>query len=408
MSSGNIKMAIAAIRSNRWRSLLTMLGIVIGIVSVVTTVSIGEGIKKQASNQINHLGNNIISIRPGRSVKRDSNGQIAGVNYFSSFGVNTLTDKDLDAVSKVPDVQDVVPLSLVQATAKNEEREFADGYIIGTSDQLPKILNQKIESGAFFTSHDETKNVAVIGRNVAVSLFHELTPIGRVMSIRGQDFIVRGVLQKSEATSLIPYADFNSAVFIPYSVSKNLDGNSPQIYEILVGTIRSESVEKVAVNIRSSLKTLHGGDEDFSVLKHDETIAVTNGILDMMTRFVASVAAISLLVGGIGVMNIMLVAVSERTREIGVRKAVGATNHQILKQFLVEATTLSLLGGFLGIALSLLVNFLLRILTPMEPVITLPIIVIATGVSVIVGIIFGIMPALTASRKDPIQALRYE
>lgn len=408
MLGANIKIALASIRSAKWRSFLTMLGIIIGVVSVVTTVSLGEGVKKQVASQINNLGSDLITIRPGKTVVRDQSGKITGVNFLSGVGVSTLTEQDVEIVKRVPGVKVAVPLNLITGVAKTESSEFASGLIIGTTSQIPELLNQKVEFGEFFKLKDEGRFVAVIGRTVADELFGEFAPIGKTIMVRGQSFIVRGVLEQVETSPLTPGPNFNSAIFIPYVGAKSLTGNGNQIYQILVKGDDPSRASDLALAITTALKNTHGGEEDFTVLKQEESLAITSNILNYLTSLIAGIAAISLLVGGIGIMNIMLVAVSERTHEIGIRKAVGATNRQILGQFLIEAVVLSVLGGIIGVVFSALANILVRIFTSLQPVMTLPVILLATGVSVVVGIIFGITPALTAARKDPIQALRYE
>ena len=408
MLGANIKIAIASIRSAKWRSLLTMLGIIIGVVSVVTTVSLGEGVKKQVASQINSLGSDLITIRPGKTVKRDSSGKIVGVNFFAGAGLSTLTEQDVEVVKRVAGVKVAVPLNLITGVAKTETKEFEGGFIIGTTSQIPELLNQKVEFGEFFNQKDESRYVAIIGRSVANELFGEFAPIGKTITIRGQSFIVRGVLQELETSPLTPGADFNAAIFIPYNSAKSLTGSGNQIYEILVKGDDPAKASELASSITTALKNTHGGEEDFSVLKQEESLSIASNILNYITSLITGIAAISLLVGGIGIMNIMLVAVSERTHEIGIRKAVGATNRQILGQFFIEAIVLSIWGGIIGIVLSAVINILVRISTSLQPVMTLPVILLATGVSVVVGIIFGITPALTAAKKDPIQALRYE
>lgn len=406
MIFSNLKMAIASLQSAKWRSLLTMLGIIIGVFSVVTIVSIGEGVKQQLVGQINHLGDDLVTIRPGKAVTRSKEGDITGVNFLTAFSGSTLTETDLRTVVESKDVGVAVPLSIIAGIPRTEEREFQNGVIIATTEGMPIILNQKIEFGTFFTDTDAPKDAVIIGKRVAEELFVDNVPLGSSMSIRGQRFIVRGVFEEFPNSPLSYNADFNRAIFIPYNTGKELSGGQPQISQVLAKPSDPKRSQEVAGTIRENLLRTHAGQEDFTVLNQDENLEVASTVINLVTNMITAVAAISLFVGGIGIMNIMLVSVTERTHEIGVRKAIGATNRQILNQFLTEALLLSFIGGVLGVLASLIANYFIRIFTSLTPVITLPIILITVGVSVAVGIIFGVTPAMKAARKDPIQALR--
>lgn len=404
----NIKLAVSSIRSARWRSFLTMLGIIIGVASVVVAVSIGEGIKKQIQTQISNSGPDLITIRPGNSVTRDESGNVVSVNLLASTAAGAFNEDDWKTIRETQEVSETVPFNILSGVPRYENKTMPSSIIIGTTDQLPAMLQQEMEYGNFFSEDDKNKQVVVIGKRVAEQLFNELAPIGKSIQIRGKQFVVRGIFQEFPSGSLITNTDYNAAIFMPYNSSKDLIGGQVQIYQILAKAKTLERVDVAANNIRERLRVRHGGEEDFTVLKQDENLQVVGSMLNLLTTFIAGIAAISLLVGGIGIMNIMLVLVSERTREIGVRKAVGATNYQIMMQFLVESAMISVIGGFFGVVISLITNYFIRILTDLQPVITLPIMFISTGIALVVGIIFGTMPAVRAARKDPIECLRYE
>ncbi len=410
MLKGNFKIALAAVKTAKWRSLLTMLGIIVGVVSVVTTVSLGEGIKHQVIGQINRLGSDVITIRPGNIVNRDAEGRITKVNVINgyNFSSGSLPTNDISSIKKTAGVKLAVPISIITSSARASGRDYNDGYIIGTTSGLPEILKQKVLYGEFVSEPDSDIPSAVVGYNVVNKLFDENVPVGRTITIRGQDFIVRGILDRFGSSPLAFGPDLNNAIFISYSMAQKLTGGNSQLVQVLVKPSNPNQTTQTIANLNQQLLNSHGQQKDFTILRQDENLQVTSDILNILTAFVAGIAAISLLVGGIGIMNIMLVSVSERTREIGIRKAIGATNSQILGQFLIEALVLSCVGAAIGLIISSLVIAGVRVFTHLQPIITLPIVIAASLVAIVVGVLFGLAPAAKAASKDPIDALRYE
>lgn len=406
---GNLKMATTSLRKAKWRSTLTMLGVIIGIVAVVTIIGIGDGMKHQVSKQIGHFGKDLITIRPGKVQQASSKAMIANSDLlFGRTSLSGLTEKDYEAVKKAPGVKLTAPLGLVTGSVVSGEGvKMSDTSIMATSPDLPQVLNQKMHYGDFFDD-DSDLSSAVIGQQVAYDLFGQTAPLGKTFTLRNQTFTVRGVFTKFNAPPLSPTANFDNSIFIPYQMADHLTGNTTEYYAILAKPADTKQLKPVIGNITDSLKKQNGGEQDFTVLDEEKSISMSSGIIDLLTTFITAVAAISLLVGGIGIMNIMLVSVTERMHEIGIRKAVGATNQQILWQFMLESTVLSVAGGLLGIIISLIVNGLMHAYTSYEPVISWSAIILATVVSVAVGIVFGTAPAIKAARKDPIEALRHE
>lgn len=401
MWSGNLKTSIAALRESRWRTTFTMLGIIIGISSVVTVVSLGEGLKQQITGQINQLGPDVLTVRPGKLTNTGSLGSL-----YSFLAPSTLTTQDVDSLRNVKSAANVAPIEFVTSTVKDDNSEMDNVFVAGTSSNLGQILNQQIAFGGFFSDDDQPNNFAVIGSNVAAKLFGEFNPVGETMHIDGQDFVVHGVFTTSSGSLLsLSQADLNSSIFIPTSEAESLANGRTNILQIFVQLKPGTNIDGGVSQINNVLSKNHGGS-DFTVLKHDQLLGVSNQLVNSATGFISGIAAISLLVGGIGIMNILLVSVSERTREIGIRKAIGATNRQILNQFLAEGLMLSIGGGIIGIGVSYLINLLLRLYSGWKPVISLPILFLAVSVSVAAGVIFSLAPAFKAARKDPITALR--
>lgn len=405
---GNIRMAIGSLKTAKMRSFLTMLGVIIGVVSVVTVVSIGEGIKDQVSREINQLGRDLITIRPGDVIER-GNSTSGGINlFYSTANTGSLASEDIATVQKTPGVRQAVPLALVNGSIKVADDEYPSPLVLATTEDMKGLLGEPIEYGEFFVQDDlsEQPNSAVIGHNIADQFFDQRVPLGRSFEYLGQTFFVRGVMKKFDSTPLSLTTDFNDAILIPYSTAQTLTNSNTQLYEILAKPKDPAQLEEVVSGITSRLKSAHNGQQRFSVLRQNESLQVTNRILDLMTLLIAGIAAISLLVGGIGIMNVMLVSVAERMHEIGLRKALGASNRQIMLQFLTEATVLSLMGGVIGVIVSLAINFILRVSTPLAPIISWQAIIVSVVASLAVGAIFGTAPALKAARKDPIDALR--
>ncbi|HMS23649.1 MAG TPA: ABC transporter permease [Candidatus Saccharibacteria bacterium] len=409
MIRSNLKLAYRTVKATKLRSFLTMLGIIIGVVSVVTTISLGEGVKRQVEAQIKEFGSDLLIIRPGKYVEKDDNGNIIGVDVFSVFNNSTtLADSDIEAVSSSKDVASVAPLSLVSGNIEYDGEEYKSGQVIATTNTFKDLINHDIEFGQFLSDTDEGKNFAVVGSTVARQLFNDSAPIGRALTFRGQTFIVKGVFSEFDEIPLNFGANYNNAIFIPYVTGKSINEGSAQVFQILAKPTDEDKVDEVQRSIEQNLIKVNESSSDYTVLKQEDTLAIANNVLKVLTGLVATIAAISIVVGGIGVMNVMIVSVTERTREIGIRKAVGATDKQILGQFVSEAVVLSVLGGLIGLFMALLVNFAIRIFTEMQPIITVQVCVLAVLISLIVGIFFGVIPAVNASKKNPIDALRNE
>lgn len=405
VARGHFKAGFDSVRSTKMRSFWTMLGVIIGVTSVITVVAIGEGVKQQISGQIHQMGNDLISIRPAdlKGGGSSANNVLSGLTVTSQ-----ITSRDATIVKQTKGVAASAPLALVGGTARSDDGTAGTGSVIGTTSDLSGLLNQSIAYGAFLSDDDIGTNNAVIGKNAAEQMFNEDVPLGRIINFQGRELIIIGVFNEFSSAPLSQQLDYNNSIFIPYDVAQQISKNTAPTYQVLARPSDSDKAAPVAKLINQNLEKAHGYQSNFNVTQGSQNLASSDYILNLLTRLIAGVAAISLLVGGIGIMNVMLVSVTERMHEIGIRKAVGATNRQILNQFIVESSLLSLGGGIIGVLLSFVIDGLLRLFTDMRPVISWQVVLLATGVSLAVGIIFGSVPALKAARKDPIDALRSE
>ena len=402
-------MALSSILRAKWRSLLTMLGVIIGITSVVMIFALGEGLKRQVSGELKDLGADMVMVRSGNIIERDDSGKVAKVNLSDVFTQSSLTESDVDSLKRVPGVAVVAPSAYISAPISDQEGTplGGDSTVIATTPQIRDILNKDVETGQFFTTPEIDKNLAVLGADIAKTYFGEDPPVGRIIKIKNTEFIIRGVMESSPPSPLDTInTNYNNAIYIPLGAGKKLNGGVIGIREIGLKLNSTDDVAGTIRTIDSALSEPRQGVKDYSILESRDFIQVLDSVFGVLTIFVAAVAAISLFVGGIGIMNIMLVSVSERTREIGIRKSIGATNQQILGQFLIEAIILTLLGGLIGVGISLAASGLLRIYSELQPFVEWRIVAGALGVTLMVGIIFGIVPALKAARKDPIESLR--
>jgi putative ABC transport system permease protein len=396
-----IKVALEALRRNKTRSGLTMLGIVIGVTSVILLISIGSGLKTYITRQLEGLGANAVWVFPGE-LNFEAGGAGEGVPgagvAASKFTFNQV--KQLEREGKT--IKAVMAYTENNGTVRYKGKSLIT-QIAGVGPDYQEIRDQKVAEGIFFSQsqYNTAKKVALLGKSVADELFNQEDPVGKKITISDQRYSVLGVMEEKGAFGGI---DMDKQVFIPATTAMR-QFDMDYIQSLWVQSQDAESVPQTKAEVEKILlKTLD--DEDFSVLDTKSVLGVVSSILGVLTAALAGIAAISLIVGGIGIMNIMLVSVTERTREIGLRKAVGATPKNILNQFIIESVVLSFAGGTVGILLgiggSLLIGrFFTTTITPWS-------IILAFGVSSLVGVIFGVAPAYKASKLNPIDALRYE
>ncbi|MEJ2190767.1 MAG: ABC transporter permease [Nitrospirota bacterium] len=389
-----------SLRVNRMRSVLTMLGVIIGVAAVILLVSIGEGARSYIKQELGELGSNILIVVPGKTSKE-------GGMHMGTSSVRKLVYDDAVLLEKRSgSVEEAVPVMLGTSWIKHDGRS-RDTYIVGATEKYFPVRNLGIEVGRPFTRSEveASRKVCVLGRTVKREILGDQNPLGAIVTLGDAKYRVVGVMEKKGVTL---GSDLDDVVFIPVTAARELF-DTDALLNITVKVRGPEYIKRAKKEITEILTRRHAGREDFTILSQDEMLSVMNKILAIMTAVLAGIAAISLLVGGIGIMNIMLVSVRERTREIGIRKAMGARNSDILLQFLVESVTLSVLGGSAGIVLggglaTVLPYFVSYLPTHLQ----LWSVVLAFFFSVAVGVFFGVYPARKAARYDPIVALRYE
>jgi putative ABC transport system permease protein len=395
-----IRLATQAIRKNKMRATLTMLGIIIGVAAVIVMVAVGYGARTRIHQQINNLGTNMIVITPGAA-------QQAGVSQGAQAFPN-LSLKDVDKIRGESQYVAAISPVIVGRTAVIGPAGNWRTLINGVDTDYSTIRDWQTTSGDFFAADDVRANrkVAVLGKTVAQNLFPDQDPTGGEIQIRNAVFKVVGVLSAKGQTA--SGNDSDDVVLIPYTTASQTLSGRTFIPQILASTSSEQDIAAAQEEIATLLRETHNGNDDFTVRNQADLAAAAESSTRVMTFLLAAIASISLLVGGIGIMNIMLVSVTERTREIGIRMAIGARGSDVLTQFLVESIVMGILGGVAGLILGYTGAKLVGHFTGWETVISPLIMLVSVGFSGAVGVFFGYYPARKAAGLNPIQALRYE
>ncbi|MFN8178598.1 MAG: ABC transporter permease [bacterium] len=399
-----LKIAGRSILKNKMRTLLTMLGIIIGVAAVIVMVAVGEGAQSEIQNRINNLGTNLIIITPGAATA-------AGVSQGAAT-FNRLTLADADKLKREGSVLSAVsPVIMTRAQAVGGAGNWRTS-IYGVATDYQMIRDWAVTSGTFFSENDvrTVRKVCLLGKTVANGLFPDSDPVGQQIQLRDVPFSVIGVLAAKGQTA--QGTDQDDVILAPYTTVHDRLSGHQFIGQILATASVPQDVESAQEEVRQIMRESHklteSEDNDFTVRNQTDLAEAAQGTTRVMTMLLAAIASISLLVGGIGIMNIMLVSVTERTREIGIRMAIGARGADVLTQFLVESVVMSLIGGAIGIGVGFAGAEILGRATGWSTVVAPRTVAIALGFSAAVGIFFGFYPARKAAQLNPIQALRYE
>ncbi|MGK5085495.1 ABC transporter permease [Bdellovibrionota bacterium FG-1] len=396
-----LKLAYEALISNKLRAGLTMLGMIIGVGAVVLLVSIGNGAKNYITHEFEGMGSNLIIVNPGKTDKK------SGFGPPNSSVKRKLTIRDVEALERFSfNLDGVTGIVFGTGSVKTGE-QTTNVSIMGARDSLTHIFNVKIGQGVFYSREEEEagRRVAVLGYNVAHNLFGDESALGKLVKINESEHRVIGVTQKTGETLGF---NMDDVVLIPTRDAMRVF-NDDKLFGIRAKAKARVSVDDAVMEVKEILKQRHNGEEDFTVLTQVSMLQTMNTILGMLTFALGGIAMISMVVGGIGIMNIMLVSVTERTREIGIRRAVGARRKDVLRQFIAEALVLSLLGGLIGLLSSAAITYIIYFAVPkFDMRAPFWILIPAFAMSSVVGIIFGVWPAHKASQIETIDALRFE
>lgn len=407
-----LKISYKNLMAAKFRSFLTILGIIIGVASVIIIMAVGQSAQALILNQVAGLGSNLIGVIPGAQVGNGPPSAVLGVV------TTTLKNADLAAVldkNNVPEAVDAAGYVSGVATATYQGTSIDTSYQ-GVSASFPNVESAAIGSGRFFTSDEDQSlaRVAVLGSSTAANLFGNTDPLGKTITLKNTNFNVIGVMKPRGS---VAFTNSDDLIYVPLDTAQKLLLGINYLNFMRVKIDSTANLTQATADIKTTLQRQHQiknpADDDFSVQNTAQAVSTITTITNVIKYFLAGIAAISLLVGGIGIMNIMLITVQQRIREVGLRKAVGARNGHIVTQFLIESIFITFTGGVLGIVLGALITFLAALIInalgyTWQFIVPLSAILLGTSISIIIGLIFGLYPAMKASRISPIEALRYE
>jgi putative ABC transport system permease protein len=383
------------------RTLLSGLGMAVGVAAIVMLVSLGKGVERDVRQQVESLGVNLVIVLPGRISPENP------FNPMSFIGLSTLRESDLAVVRQIEGVQRVAPIMFVAGGASRGTRWADAALIIGTTPEWFQMRPHRLAAGRLFTEQELDAYVCILGPEPARQLFGDEPPLGQTVHLNGVPFRVIGVTAEESQRSLFGGGGFEFALYAPIRSLQQAMG-SRQIHRVIAQTAPDREPRQLVERIREAVRRNHNGSEDFSVLTQEDLLTRLFSLLRIISVALTGITSIALVVGGIGVMNVMLMSVTERVREIGIRKTVGARQRDIFWQFLFEATLIALVGGAIGVAIAWLACYLIDRYTVLHPLVELDTLLLALSVCGLVGLIFGTIPAYRAATRDPVEALRHE
>jgi ABC-type antimicrobial peptide transport system permease subunit len=403
LASEHFRTAVVSLKRSRTRTLLTMVGVAIGVASITTILALSAGVSNILSKQVQDLGGNVAVIRPAE--RTISFSDFGNAMPQTAYTTSPITERDLSLIQENALVEKAAPLMTLGGSVHSKTHTPSRVTIIATTPDFVAITPLSFADGQFMDG-STLENTAVLGNQLAIDLFGTDQAMGKTFSIRGQSFTVIGVLKRQNNPVNINNIDYDQSVMISFTSGKLFNNGAAQIQQIDVKAKPGVQNTKLRDELQKLLTRNHDNQTDTQTLIGDDISRSSNAFFRIINIVMSAIAGISLLVGGIGIMNIMLVSVAERTREIGLRKAVGASNQMIVAQFMIEALIISILGGVLGYIGGYVVAYAISMFLPYDPTFSWFIVGAAAVLSIGVGVLFGLYPAVRAARKDPIESLR--
>lgn len=401
MNREQFRIAVANLRANRARTLLTTLGVIIGVASITLVLALGDGVRQAVEHQVDRLDGNVIIVKPGRT----DSGMVGAYNPYNTAMTTTLTERDYSTVSKLPNIRDIAPVMILNGSLKDSDGDTKHAPIIATSDSLVTIFGLKIRSGQFIDSQT-SRDTVVIGQQLALDLFGMDEAMGQSVLVKGRPHTVIGIIKNTKTPINISGIDLDQAAYVSLDDGKSFNQGIAQIQQLALSVDDTSKIADTTKQVDAAILKNHAGEQDFTALAGTDIAKYSNSFFSSLITITTIVSIITLIVSGIGVMNIMLVGVTERTREIGIRKALGATDQHIMGQFLVESLIMCISGGIIGIIVAYAAAFFIGSELYFQPSLNPLIFATGFGLALGVGVIFGLYPAVKAARKDPIESLR--